>query len=72
MGGLDFGGRIRGEILEFGWDFWLWGRTGSERGVGDFEFGGMVSIRGRILRVCVMVCFLCLCWEAQGVCGNKF
>jgi len=57
-----FGGRIGGEILEFGWDFLLWNGTGSEMGVGDFEFGGMVLIRGRILKICEMVCFLCLCW----------
>jgi hypothetical protein len=37
-----FGGRIGCGILEFDWGFLNWSGIGSERGVGDFEFGGMV------------------------------
>ena len=60
MDGLE--GELEVKFWSLAGIFLLWNGTGSEMGVGDFEFGGMVLIRGRILKICEMVYFLCLCW----------
>ena len=66
-----FGGRIGGEILDLCWGFLLCGGVGGEVGVTNFESGRMVLNPRRILKICVTVCFSCLCWEAQGLYGLR-
>ena len=57
--------------MDLCWGFLLCGGVGGEVGVTNFESGRMVLNPRRILKICVTVCFLCLCWEAQGLYGLR-